>query len=103
MLKSGVGVNVPLVLMLGGDTNITTITERKQRVYSALLELLAPEQRLNIAGRITQDVLGAVVDGVLPLTTDMVRNGFIDCCVDCSHKSLLLLLLLCRVAGIVLK
>ena len=47
---------------------------RRLDVFRALLQALEPQQRFAAAARLTQDVLTAVVDEVMPLTCS-VRVG----------------------------
>jgi hypothetical protein len=45
---------------------------RRLQVFRALLQILGPEQRFSVSARLTQDVLAAIVDEVMPVTM-MVR------------------------------
>ncbi len=64
---------VAVAMMLGGlPTDASSVKARRLCVFKSLLKLLTPEQKFTVAARMAQDVLAAVVDGILPLT-DSVR------------------------------
>lgn len=58
------GGRIPLSLA-GSGAN----ARKRMHIYRTLLRHMSDEQRFTVAARLTQDVLGAVVDGTLPLPT----------------------------------
>jgi len=43
---------------------------KRHTIYKLLLQHMTDEQKLNITAKLCQDVLGAVVDGIMPLEAD---------------------------------
>lgn len=70
-LKASVGLRKDGGSAAAAWSNLAMPGQSGQRlratVYSRLLGLMTPEQRLTVASKLTLDVLGAVVDGTMPL------------------------------------
>jgi hypothetical protein len=66
-------------MLVGGvSSEQLAVKARRLTVFKSLLKLLTPEQKFTVAARMAQDVLAAVVDGVLSLT-DLVRLLVFSC------------------------
>ena len=55
-------------MQIGGNARA-----RRLQICRSLLQMIGPEQRFAVSARLTQDVLAAVVDEVMPLTKPVRR------------------------------
>ncbi len=68
-----------VAMLVGGvSSEQLAVKARRLTVFKSLLKLLTPEQKFTVAARMAQDVLAAVVDGVLSLT-DLVGLLVFSC------------------------